>query len=238
MAGRSGRLGDGRSPPRWLTPPATAASPWHQGNCHLYIATVFFGKWEFLGDQRSTPLPLPWYGIASGLWFAALWILASYVVERDEALISGTMAFVAYTSAITVQASKRMPQWPADLSFATRRRAAWAVRRGEAAGERCDGSRRRGRRHERSPRSDHVVAGSSGARLPRGHRDRVDRGRVHDRGARSRPPGRSSCWRSWCRRSCESPERCAASATTPPQRSPAPAGTARRPRLSPLRSAP
>ncbi len=96
---------------------------------------MFFGKWEFLGDQRSTPLPLLWYGIASGLWFAALWILASYVVERDEALISGTMAFVAYTSAITVQASKRMPQWPADLSFATRRRAAWAVRRGEAAGD-------------------------------------------------------------------------------------------------------
>jgi hypothetical protein len=93
---------------------------------------VFFGRWELLGDQRSTPLRPLWFAIASGLWFAAMWILASYVVESDEALISGAVAFVVYTFLTATQVSRRMPRWPADLSFATRRRAAWAVRRGEA----------------------------------------------------------------------------------------------------------
>jgi hypothetical protein len=49
---------------------------------------VFFDKWEFLGDQRSTPLRPLWFAIASGLWLAAMWIVASYLVESDDAVIS------------------------------------------------------------------------------------------------------------------------------------------------------
>jgi amino acid transporter len=93
---------------------------------------MFLGRWEFLGDQRSTPLRPLWYAIVSGLWFAAVWIVWGYVVGSDVALLSGAVAFVVYASLIIAQASKRMPQWPDDLSFATRRTAAWAVRRGEA----------------------------------------------------------------------------------------------------------
>jgi hypothetical protein len=52
-------------------------------------------------------------------------------IGSDDLAISAGTAFVVYTILTAMQVGRTMPRWPAGLSFAARRRAAWAVRRGE-----------------------------------------------------------------------------------------------------------
>ncbi|MEA2224364.1 MAG: hypothetical protein QOH83_2740 [Solirubrobacteraceae bacterium] len=92
---------------------------------------MFFGRWEFWGDRHSTPLNPAWFGIVNGLWLAAVWIIAGSAMGSDDLAISAGTAFVVYAILTAMQAGRTMPRWPAGLSFAARRRAAWAVRRGE-----------------------------------------------------------------------------------------------------------
>ena len=92
---------------------------------------MLFGKWEFWGDARSTPLSPAWFGILNGLWLAAIWILVGSVVGSEDPVIPAATAFVVGALLMTRQTRSRMPRWPAGLSFTARRQAAWAVRRGE-----------------------------------------------------------------------------------------------------------
>lgn len=72
-------------------------------------------------------------GLVGGLGFAAIQVAAFVIADdgADVAVVAVT-GFVVYATCATLQARKLAPTWPAGLSYGARRRATWAVRRGEA----------------------------------------------------------------------------------------------------------
>jgi hypothetical protein len=115
----------------WGDAISDGARAWHHRNFTDIFDTVLFGKWEFWGDARSTPLSPAWFGILNGLWLAAIWILVGAVVGSEDPAVPAATAFVVGALLMARQTRSRMPRWPAGLSFTARRQAAWAVRRGE-----------------------------------------------------------------------------------------------------------